>query len=63
MLLYAQRRFSAVRPREIARRYGRRSSAVTMAVRALEAQARTDRALARKPADLSAALGNPIHEK
>ena len=63
LLLYAQRRSSALRPREIARRYGRRPSAVTMAVRALKAQALTDRPLARKLADLSAALGNPIHEK
>ena len=63
LLLYAQRRISALRPREIARRYGRRPSAVTMAVRAPEAQARADRALARKLSDLSVALGNPIHEK
>jgi len=48
LLLCAQRAHSRLRPIEIGQRYGRRHSAVAMAVRAIEAEARTNTELAER---------------
>lgn len=56
LLLYAQRTFSRLRSVEVAARYGRRPSAVTMACTAIERERRKDRELARRLAALSLAL-------
>lgn len=56
LLLYAQRTFSRLKPGEIAVRYGRRPSAVTMACQAINTQRQTDRDLAKRLSTLSKIL-------
>ena len=56
LLLWAQRRFSALRTTEIARRYDRGQSAVSMAYQAIERQARKDEQLAQATDKLAALL-------
>lgn len=63
LLLYAQRRHSRLRPIEIARRYGRRHSAVSMAVRTIEVESKADSALAKKLAALGKVLGALYSDK
>jgi hypothetical protein len=53
LLLYAQRLHSTLRPSEVARRYGRRPSAVSMAHQAINAAAAEDAALAAGLATLA----------
>lgn len=47
LLLYALRRYSSLRPIEIARRYSRTPAAVTVATKAVAAEATRDRSLAK----------------
>lgn len=56
LLLYAQRVHSGLGPVAIGRRYGRRHSAVRMAVLDLEAASKRDRSLAARLAQVAAAL-------
>ena len=56
LLLFAQRLHSRLRPSEIARRYDRTPAAVTLAVRALSAEAKENRELAAGLASLADAL-------
>ncbi len=57
LLLYAQRKHSRLRSAEIARRYGRTRAAVTMAAKALAAEAKENRDLAAGSASLAEQLG------
>ena len=61
LLLYAQRQHSRMRPAEIARRYGRTRAAVTMAAKALDAEAQQDEELRASLASLAEVLGEKVN--
>lgn len=57
LLLYALRRCSSLRPTDIARRYSRTPAAVTIATKAVEAEAARDRRLAKSLHQLAQRFG------
>jgi hypothetical protein len=58
LLLYMQRLHSGLRPSEIAQRYSRTRSAVTMAAKQLEEEARSNRKLAAGLRAVARAIGH-----
>ncbi len=61
LVLYAQRQHSRQRPAEIARRYNRTRAAVTMAAKALDAEAKKNQELRASLVMLAEVLGGKVN--